>query len=425
MIWLLKPINPKATGVRARHGRRYGDSARFAIGEGQAHGVLRTFDGKLLHVAAVHGEPDVVERVKKLGPVEVGLARAGDLLGRIVGGDRVVHIADVRETDAYRDIPVARQRLEIDGIRTWLAVALHREGALLGVIIAYRKEVRPFSDKEIALLENFAAQAVIAMENARLLTETREALDQQTATAEVLQVINSSPGDLAPVFEAMLDKAMHLCEAAFGVLQTYDGRQVRVAATRGVPAAFVEFRKNNPPAYGPGTGPAGILAGERVVHIVDLKDEDGYRSDPSNPPTRFAKRGPADRLIGSRSTIQLADDAATHFRTASARRQLKRSGFSIIRKCPTPDIGIKSIPKSRAAASLSHGLALIAILGTVSSRSPCCSSRACPRTSVIEAIAISGGAADIPTTTRSTRAGSAPVGKKRRTKLSIAVPKSA
>jgi GAF domain-containing protein len=231
---------------------------------GADFGLMQTYDGEAFHTVTHHNSPrQFVEFLRTPFRPTPGLAS-----DRIVRGEDVVTFADIAADAVYATSNTVGSRLvELTGARSHLTVALRKDGALLGEIVMYRREVLPFTDKQIALLENFAAQAVIAMENARLLTETREALEQQTATAEVLQVINSSPGDLSPVFDAILEKAHNLCSAPYGSLQVFDGEQFRAAATRGLPEAFAELLRGGYRPF-PGSPAEPLLRGEHCVHIV-------------------------------------------------------------------------------------------------------------------------------------------------------------
>jgi hypothetical protein len=233
-------------------------------------GTLRTWDGERFHFGAVYGDRQLSDWVRRRGSFRPG----GGPLRRIMEGEQVVQIADASSDPVYSTSPGFREMVEASGMRSGIAVALRKDETLLGSIHVYRREVRPFSDKQVALLRNFAAQAVIAMENLRLLTETREALEQQTATAEVLHVINSSPGDLAPVFDAILEKAHTLCGVEYGVLLTYDGELFWPVAVHGAPPSLE--RRNG---FRPSSGFQGLLRGERLLHIHDMAEFAAQRPD--------------------------------------------------------------------------------------------------------------------------------------------------
>src|SRR5262249_48161938 len=150
---------------------------------------------------------------------------------------------------------------------------LSREGTLIGAMTVTRSQVRPFTDKQIELLTTFADQAVIAIENTRLLNELRESLQQQTATADVLKVISTSPGELEPVFHAMLQNAVRICSATFGMLFRFDGGAWRATAMFGVPPAFAEFWQRGPQRPGPQTALGRVAETKETVHIIDVTTE--------------------------------------------------------------------------------------------------------------------------------------------------------
>ena len=211
--------------------------------------------------------------------------------GKVVTTKQAVQIADLAATQSYSDRnPVVVTAVEVGGVRTSLSVPMLKENALVGVISIYRKEVRPFTEKQTALLQNFAAQAVIAIENARLLTELRQSLEQQTATSEVLGVISSSPGELQPVFDAMLANATRICEASFGNLLLYNGDVFRHVALHNAPQAWAVEQERDPVAPRSSARMLyRVTDTKQVVHVADIVAE--------NPEEPIAKIAGARTLL--------------------------------------------------------------------------------------------------------------------------------
>ena len=239
---------------------------------------LSTADG--LRNVATHGGTTAIFEYLKQAPLTVPREHPHVPLVVAVETKKIVHITDVFAERSYieRD-PIMVRLVDSAGARTVLVVPMLKENELVGAIAVFRKEVLPFTDKQIALVQNFAAQAVIAIENTRLLNELRQSLEQQTATSEVLSVISSSPGELEPVFQAMLENATRICEAKVGNLFLREGNNFRAVAVHGE-SDYAEGFRRSPLALmneNPGSPLDRIAKTKQFIHIADLRDDQSYR----------------------------------------------------------------------------------------------------------------------------------------------------
>jgi len=252
------------------------------------YGTLFRFDGENFYPAAQFNTPaaflEALTRRASFKPTP------GTPLDHVFRTKQAAHSADMAAE------PVSGLAQKLGGARSLVAVPMLKDDALIGAILIYRQEVRPFTDKQIEFVKNFATQAVIAIENARLLSELRqrtadlsESLEQQTATSEVLRVISSSPVALEPVFQAMLEKAVRICDAKFGILWRYDNEAFDPVALFGAPEGLAEFVRQRG-RFQPSAGTALdlILRTKDIVRIDDAMKE---------PALSTARRGGARSLI--------------------------------------------------------------------------------------------------------------------------------
>jgi signal transduction histidine kinase len=252
-------------------------------------GSLSLYDGEAFRYAAAYNVPAEYADMRLREAGWRPHPRSG--AAKMARTKQPVQVNDLRASPAYLEGDWnVRAIVDIGGARTLLLVPMLKDDALVGLIAIYRKEVRPITDKQIALVQNFAAQAVIAIENTRLLSELRESLQQQTATADVLKVISTSPGELEPVFQAMLENAVRICEAKFGTLFRFEGHAYRAVATHNAPQELMdEYGRHGLREPTPGGILYRMLRTKQVCHTADYAAESVH--------------GTAARFGGARSIV--------------------------------------------------------------------------------------------------------------------------